>query len=746
MEKDEINLRSKIEVLEAENATLSENAEDTLLLGLAAEIIYHTEDSVLLVDQILERISILKNIPFCACLIQMANGFEVEGIYASFANIQKSEVQIFISSGIIQKPIKDGFLVLDKSEFMPSGFSFQIPGHPFVHPCALIIPYYSKSISNRFFVFLDEGSSENRFAKLQMLLQQIVHLASERIENVFMFRALAELNRDLDQRVTARTEELTEINEELKREIREREIIEAALRINEQKLLSVYNAAIDVAFIAVDLSSKFIIQSFSPGAEKMFGISAIKVLGKPLRLFKLDKHKVIFPDIKNDLDKIGWSRKEEIKLRRNSGEYFTAILTVYPLYDDESNHAGALAVCIDISELKQTQLELIKAREKAEESDRLKTAFLQNMSHEIRTPMNAILGFADLISENFDDREKLNKFTNIIRQRGKDLLEIINDILDIARIESGQILLNPEDCNMGILFTEMETFVVGYQDQLKNKKVRFNLKVAENVRNLDVVIDKLKLKQILINLIGNALKFTRAGKIELGCSIENQNEFEFYISDTGIGIPKEKYTEIFNRFIQVRDDTSRLYGGTGLGLTIVKGLLDLMGGNIWLESEEGKGSTFYFIVPFALKDHRVESHEKGGVTEKYFAHRDVKILVVDDKFNVIYIKEMLSDTEFDVVEARNGKKALEICTLQHIDLVVIDLHHIEMPCYQLIGLIREQNPDIRIIVQAAHATSEDEKKARGFGCDDYLGKPVKQELLLSRIKHHLNSQNNHVNS
>lgn len=867
------NLKSKIEVLEAENSALSESAEDNLLFGLAAEIIHHTDDTVELIDQILERISILKNIPFCACLVQSAKGFQVEGIYISFANILKSDVKISISSGVVQKPFEDGFLILNEDEFESAGFTFEIQNHPFVQPCALIVPCYSKTISNRFFLFIDEGKFENRFPRLRLLLQQIVHLASERIENIFIFGVLTKVNRDLDQRYKARTEELIEANRALKQEIRDRKIFEAALRVNEQKLLSVYNAAVDVAFISVDLSESFIIQSFSHGAEKMFEIPATEVLGRPLASFQSTNQKAVFPGIRNDLNEIEWSRKKEIILQRSTGEHFTAMLTVYPLYDDESNHTGVLAVCIDISELKQThddlirahetaeesenkfrtlfehasdgifiadnngnylevnesgckmlgysrdellemnikdviqkenieeipiktkelqtgniviserilkrkdgsvfaveisgkmfadgrmqgivrditerkifEKELITAKEKAEESDRLKTAFLQNMSHEIRTPMNAILGFADLLPEHFDDRERLNKFANIIKQRGMDLLNIINDILDIARIESGQLVLNPEECNMNDLFTEIKTLFDGYQNRFSNPNVSFQLNVDNSTGTLNILIDRNKLKQILVNLIGNAFKFTQSGKIELGCSIGNQNEFNFYVLDTGIGVPKEKHKEIFSRFTQVGHENSRLYGGTGLGLSIVSGLLDLMGGHIWLESVQGEGSTFYFTIPFALKNNYLEKIDVDERTENKSTHRDVKILIIEDEFNAIYLKEIIPDTEFDVIQAKNDKHAVEICALQHIDLVIMDLHHIQMSCSQLISLMRKQNPDIQIIIQTAYASSEGEKKAWELGCDDYLSKPVKRELLLSCISHHLKLNNGQFKS
>lgn len=740
-DQTELDMKSKIEVLKAENTALSESAEDMMLFGLAADIIYHTEDITRLIDQILERISILKKIPFSACLLQSANGFEVEGIYTSYTDTGKSDVQVSISSRLLQTLLEEGFMVLNENDFKSAGFSFRVANHLFAKSFALIIPCYSKSIPNRFFVFIDDGNLENRFVKLKTLLQQIVHLAIERIENIFIFNVLTELNSELDQRVKLRTEELTETNRALNREIRERESIEAALRINEQNLFSVYNAAIDVAFIGVDLSDDYLIQSFSPGAEKMFGISAIDVLGKSLGFFESAEQKITFPKIKNNQNTIGWSRKEEVTLCRNTGDFFTAILTVYPLYDHESNHTGVLAVCVDISELKQTQDELIMAREKAEESDRLKTAFLQNMSHEIRTPLHGIMGFADLLPEFFDDREKLISFTEIIKQRGKDLLEIINDILHFARIESGQMTLKTEDCMISDLFSEIKTLFYGYQNRFNNQNVTFHLQLDDSVGALNVLIDKSKLKQILINLIGNAFKFTQSGKIVLGCSIANENELKFFVSDTGIGIPVEKHKEIFNRFTQVSKDNSQFYGGTGLGLAIVAGLLDILGGQIWLVSALGEGSTFYFTLPVKFNNRPIETKAK---VEKRFADKVVKILIIDDGFNAIYIREILSDTDLEIHETRNGKQAVEICNMQKIDMVIMDFRYIEMP-FRLIRQLKQQNPAIRIVVQTAFVTPEDEIRAREFGCDEYLCKPIKRGLLLSRIAHHLNLPQSLVN-
>ena len=390
----------------------------------------------------------------------------------------------------------------------------------------------------------------------------------------------------------------------------------------------------------------------------------------------------------------------------------------------------------NISERKQFETELIEAKMKAEESDRLKTAFLQNMSHEIRTPMNAIIGFSDLLPEYLDDHEKLISYSNTIKQRSLDLLEVISSVLEIAKIEARQLPVNPEECKMYVLFDSIEKHFKEYTKKSAYSNIEFSLKVARSVKAMEVFIDQIKLKQILMNLIGNAFKFTNNGRIEVGCYLNEPNVFTFFVADTGIGISKEKHAEIFSRFIQANDDNpSRIYGGTGLGLSIVHGLLKLIDGKIWLESEQGKGSTFYFTLPFKPTGQRILEFSDSEEVQIAYNQPNLNILIVDDdEFNTEYLIEILSDTNCTLTQTRFGMKAVEICKNQNIDLVLIDIRLPDINGFEVVRKIKAENQQIKIIAQTAYSTPDDKQRALQIGCVDYLSKPIRSEALKSRIE------------
>lgn len=383
-------------------------------------------------------------------------------------------------------------------------------------------------------------------------------------------------------------------------------------------------------------------------------------------------------------------------------------------------------------ELNEANHELQLAKEKAQESDRLKTAFLQNMSHEIRTPMNAIMGFSELLIKQYNNKHKLEHYTHIIQQRCSDLLELINEILDIAKIESGQLPVNTEECHLPSLFEELRDFFTEYSKKINKQHVKFHAHLDCNPANSVIITDKIKLKQIFINLISNSFKFTENGSIEIGCNFDNEGNIRFYVSDTGIGIPSDQLEVIFERFTQVYHGPSKFYGGTGLGLSIVKGLVELLKGRINVESQPGKGTIFTFYFPY-ITSTMPEAKEEEGLYGEY-AYIKGKILIVeDDVYNAEYIRELLSEHDVETFYAVNGKEARELFQTRNPDMVLLDIRLPDVLGYELAELMKQEKPSVKIIAQTAYASPSDKQKAIRMGCDDYISKPLKRNDLLSKI-------------
>ncbi|MBN2613118.1 MAG: response regulator [Bacteroidales bacterium] len=348
--------------------------------------------------------------------------------------------------------------------------------------------------------------------------------------------------------------------------------------------------------------------------------------------------------------------------------------------------------------------------------------------------MNAIVGFSELLARNYNDKEKLEQFSEIINQRCNDLLDIINEILDIAKIESGQLTAHFEPCNLKLVFENLKDFFKTYQKKIDKQHIDFQTIIEEKLKETVILTDTTKLKQILINLINNAFKFTNEGEISAGCRFGNAHDLVFFVQDTGIGIPAEKHDFIFERFTQVDFEISRSYGGTGLGLPIVKGLVGLLGGRIWLESVPGKGSVFYFSLPYRIPEKTVPLTPETYSPDDLQNIKGTVLVVEDDFYNSEYLREVLSKTGLMLLFASYGKDALEAAKKNKIDLVLMDIRLPDIDGYKVTREIKTFNRDIKIIAQTAYAAPGDEVKALEAGCDDYISKPINKNLLVSKIK------------
>jgi signal transduction histidine kinase len=390
--------------------------------------------------------------------------------------------------------------------------------------------------------------------------------------------------------------------------------------------------------------------------------------------------------------------------------------------------------------VQERTIDLIAAKEKAEQSDKLKSAFLANFSHEIRTPMNAIMGFSYLLSGDGRTEAEKKEFIDIVISSSQYLLNLINEIIDISRIEAGELVLKLKLTDINQVISDI---VAQYEEQkvLINKS-HIKLFISPEIRNcsLSVKTDPIKLHQILVNLLENALKFTEEGFIEFGFSIKQYEGKDFvliYVKDTGIGINDDAKDFIFERFRKVENANSdKLYRGAGLGLAISKRLIELLGGKIWVDSEINKGSIFYFTLPFDKDESAF-----GFATEKQLDSRPSynwknKIILVaeDEPTNYKYISNVLSKTNINLIWAKNGLETFELFAKRtDIDLVLMDIRMPIMDGYEVTRKIKEINKKIPIIAQTAYALDAEKEEILKAGCDDYIAKPYSDSELLRMI-------------
>ncbi|OFX86393.1 MAG: hypothetical protein A2W99_13455 [Bacteroidetes bacterium GWF2_33_16] len=385
--------------------------------------------------------------------------------------------------------------------------------------------------------------------------------------------------------------------------------------------------------------------------------------------------------------------------------------------------------------------ELNDAKEKAEESDHLKSAFLANMSHEIRTPMNAIIGFSDLLGDPTISKEQRAEFIDHINKNSDSLLYIIDDIIDIAKIEAGQLTINKTECNINQVLTEVYNSFFETNELKNNTQLKFELIKGIQSDYFTIRTDPFRLKQIIINLVSNALKYTENGNIELGYIVksdEDKSFLEFYVSDTGIGIPQEKHNDIFERFTKLENCKTKLYRGTGLGLTITKNLVEILGGKIWVNSTPNIGSTFFFTIPVEQFTGKLEI-QTLKIDDTYKDWSDKKILIAEDEdSNFRVLQVILKRTNIKITRAINGLEAIEICKSDMgIDLVLMDIKMPEMNGIDATISIKKDRPELQIIAQTAFAMAEDKTQILDAGCIDYLSKPIKSRKLFAVLNKYL---------
>lgn len=510
--------------------------------------------------------------------------------------------------------------------------------------------------------------------------------------------------------------------------------------VTEQRLSELEKIRLTTAIEASNSSivitdTKGNIEYVNPYFTKLTGYSLEEAIGQNPRILKSveiksEEYKELWETISR-----GENWKGEFHNIKKSGESYWESAVIAPVKDNSGKIISYIAVKQDITDEIKAHKDLIDAKEKAEESDRLKSAFLANMSHEIRTPMNAILGFSQLLNTPGLPADDKQSYLNIINNTGNQLLIIIDDIINISRIEAGIIDLNEMEFNLNSVVKDtFETLKVSAQLKEVDLSYSVDLKDDKSI----IYTDKGKLSQILINLINNALKFTKAGGyVKFGYRVKS-NKILFFVKDSGIGIAQKDQAIIFERFRQI-EHKGKVYGGTGIGLSIVKAFINKMGGEIWLESKIGDGTNFYFELPY--QNLYVEDIEVVDIDyHQFYEKLNGKTILIaeDEELNYLLMFEFFKEANVNIMRAENGKDAVEMFKKNSdISLVMMDLKMPVMSGFEATALIKKINPEIPIIAQTAYAMSTDRAKALDAGCDDYIAKPIIFEEFIKLISKYL---------
>jgi len=517
-----------------------------------------------------------------------------------------------------------------------------------------------------------------------------------------------------EEKLKKQNEEYAALNEEYQAQ---NEIISKAktqIERSEQKFKTFTNQSADGITVA-DLEGNYVF--VNPAFCKMSGYTEAELL--QMTVFDMKAPEQSYQSFYDSKIRTKGVVSRVNLIRKDGTEYFTEIIGKIISIGNSDFVFGTIR---DITDKVKAEQELIIAKERAEESNRLKTEFLNNMSHEIRTPMNGILGFSEFLSTPNLSEERRRYFVQIIQNSGNQLLSIIDDILEISKLETKQVSVSEDEICLNDFLLEL--FSV-FDIRAKENKIPLYFEKGLSDHAATLRTDKTKLHKIVSNLLENALKFTASGYVKLAYRLKDK-QIQIYVEDTGIGISTDKQELIFERFSQADKELSRNFGGLGLGLSIAKENAELLGGNITLESEKGKGSTFFVNIPYKPVNFD-ETSQKGNKQPE-----QTVLIAEDEEINFLYIDILINNFEQEIktLHAKNGVEAVEMCKQRsEIKLVLMDIKMPLMNGYTATKLIKEFRPDLPIVVQTAYSTKADEDKAELAGCDAFLSKPIQENVL-----------------
>jgi two-component system CheB/CheR fusion protein len=550
----------------------------------------------------------------------------------------------------------------------------------------------------------------------------------------------------LETAVSEKTKELEEANADLKK--KNQEIEETRAKLMSDYSRSLIEASLD-PLVTISAAGK--ITDVNEASTKITGMGREELIGTSFSNYFTEPEKAQ-KGYQQAFEK-GFVADYPLTIKHKNGELKDVLYNASVYKNEKGDVLGIFAAARDVTDQKRISKELTeaivfaelatgiaedakvkaeKATEIAEDAVKAKQQFLSNMSHEIRTPMNAIIGFTKVVLKT-DITAKQKEYLTAIRLSGNSLIVLINDILDLAKVDAGKMTFEEIPFKLSSSISAMTHL---FETKVQEK----NIKLVTEYDNLipEVLLgDPVRLHQIILNLVSNAVKFTSKGKITVAVHLLKDDEdnaiIEFTVSDTGTGIPEDKTEKIFEKFHQASSDTSRLYGGTGLGLSIVKQLVESQGGNIRVNSKVGEGSVFSFTLNFKKTD--TEAEEETEILEIAAGNKNIKVLVVEDiALNQLLMKTLLDEFGFERDIAANGKIAIEMLNEKNYDIVLMDLQMPEMNGFEATEYIRNNmHSKIPIIALTADVTTVDLEKCRAVGMNDYIAKPVDERILYSKI-------------